>query len=84
MVEGKNKNTLKKNIEKKSTGKLSKQSAVGVMSPREAFDYIIFTHAIEGLVFSEDEKMELLKNIENGICEDALADLAVQYGSVSQ
>lgn len=84
MVESKSKNTRKGNKKKGRSNNLANQSTVGIMSPREAFDYIVFTHAIEGLEFSEEEKVELLRNIENGTCADALANLAAQYGSVSQ
>jgi len=52
-------------------------SSVGLLTPQEAFDYVIFTHAVEGIEFTEDEKKALMKNLTDGTCGQA-AEQAVQ------
>jgi len=51
--------------------------SVGVLSPQEAFDYIIYTHAVEGIEFTNEEKEAFLKNLAAGTCGQA-AEQAVQ------
>jgi hypothetical protein len=61
---------------KKCSGGSAKRSNVGVLTPQEAVDYIVYTHEVEGIFFTEEEKSELLENIENGTCEMAILQLA--------
>jgi len=42
--------------------------SAGALTPQEAFDYIIHTHSVEGIEFSNEEKEALLKNLTNGTC----------------
>jgi len=51
--------------------------SVGVLSPQEAFDYAIYTHAVEGIEFTDEEKEAFMKNLNEGTCGQA-ADQAVQ------
>jgi hypothetical protein len=50
---------------------------VGVLTPQEAFDYVIYTHAVEGIEFTNEEKETFLKNLAAGTCGQA-AEQAVQ------
>ena len=51
--------------------------AAGVLTPQEAYDYIIYTHAVEGIEFTSEEKDVFMKNLTAGTCGQA-ADQAVQ------
>jgi len=51
--------------------------SVGVLSPQEAFDYVIYTHAVEGIEFTNEEKENFLKNLTAGTCGQ-VAEQAVQ------
>ena len=42
--------------------------SAGALTPQEAFDYIIHTHSVEGIEFSNEEKEAILKNLTNGTC----------------
>ena len=35
-----------------------------ILSPQEAFEYIIFTHKVEGIEFTDEEKTEIINDLE--------------------
>jgi len=51
--------------------------SVGVLTPQEAFDYVIYTHAVEGIEFTNEEKEAFLENLSAGTC-GKVAEQAVQ------
>ena len=51
--------------------------SAGVLTTQEAFDYVIYTHAVEGIEFTADEKEAFMKNLSDGTCGQA-AEQAVQ------
>jgi hypothetical protein len=60
--------------------------SVGALTPQEAFDYVIYTHAVEGIEFTNEEKEAFLKNLSAGTCgqaaEQAVLRLKEKYSVV--
>ena len=60
--------------------------SVGVLTSQEAFDYVIYTHAVEGIEFTDDEKENFKINLKNGTCgqaaEQTVKRLKEKYGVV--
>ena len=57
----------------------NKKNYIGALSPQEAFDYAVFTYAVEGIVFTDDEKEALLNNLNNGTCGQAAEQAVLRF-----